>query len=644
MKKLRFFILVFCFAISIPLLYFIQQTYRGLEQEELAELRFFADAIFNEMEEELEALVIREQGRAIEEYNQGYSPAGTVDVTGTKQPAVSSSVQEPYILGYIQNNPDGSFQTRPIETNGRIPQEREQILARLSAANEVFNKKRSRMSECVDIGPGSTVAMNEENRPPGFADRYVHVSEYRKQKSPLHDQKTRVLQITIDQVLNILPPEHRAAFTQDLEAQQITFNMDALAGLMDTMFNHYVNSQEDGYQQIYHNSRGRDSDAAISPDAKLQVEIDPLQSVFIDDHLVYVFRRIVLNSQVYRQGFVIEIEEFLDRLTEKYFALQPMARFTNMRLKVVDKNREVAAVRAGAFTEKPQFSLDRAFPRPFSFLEANINCDDIPRSSGRRTLTSMLIVLAGVVLLGLFGIYKSAQTVVDLSERRSGFVSSVTHELKTPLSTIRMYIEMLEQGIARDHNKEQEYFRILGSESARLGRLINNVLEFSKLEKKQRRLNLQEGTFEEVVQEVRSIMYEKLRKEKFILHVQLDKIEPFAYDREVMLQVLINLIENSIKFGNKSPRREITLHIRSEGKWIRISVSDTGPGIPRHALKKVFDNFYRVDNQLTRDTGGTGIGLSLVRNYISAMGGTVSAVNNDGSGCTVTMSLRAQPS
>jgi len=229
--------------------------------------------------------------------------------------------------------------------------------------------------------------------------------------------------------------------------------------------------------------------------------------------------------------------------------------------------------------------------------------------------------------------------VVDLSERRSSFVSSVTHELKTPLSTIQMYIEMLEQGIARDHDREQEYFQILSSESSRLSRLINNVLEFANLEKKQRHLNLQEGTFEEVVQEVKDIMNKKLQQEGFTLKVKMDEIRPFKYDREVMIQVLINLIENSIKFGKKSTTREITLRVRPEGKQLKISVSDTGPGIPSHALKKVFDNFYRVDNELSQTTRGTGIGLALVKSFIIAMGGSVTASNNDGPGCTIIISL-----
>jgi len=209
------------------------------------------------------------------------------------------------------------------------------------------------------------------------------------------------------------------------------------------------------------------------------------------------------------------------------------------------------------------------------------------------------------------------------------------------LTNIRMYIEMLEQGIARDPEREQEYFRILDSEGARLTRLINNVLELSKLEKKQRHIDLQTGTFEEVIEEVKRVMQAKLGQEGFTLSVEADQIRPFAYDREVMIQVLINLIENSMKFGKSAPEREIGIRTVQEPDGVKIMVSDTGPGIPRHALKKIFDDFYRVDNALTRATRGTGIGLALVKKFIHLMGGTVTAADNEGPGCTITIRLPA---
>ena len=307
----------------------------------------------------------------------------------------------------------------------------------------------------------------------------------------------------------------------------------------------------------------------------------------------------------------------------------------------MDLGREANAVQTGVISPNPDFILNRGFPSPFSFLMASLTCDRIPRSDGRQTLTIMLIVLAVIVLMGLFAIYRSVRAIVDLSERRSQFVSSVTHELKTPLTNIRMYIEMLEQGIAANPEREQEYFRILDSEGARLSRLINNVLELSKLEKSQRHINLQTGTFEEVIAETQMLMAEKLKQEGFTLTVAPGRLRPFKYDREVMIQVLINLIENSMKFGKSASEREIGIRTVQGPGGVKIMVTDTGPGIPRQALKKIFNDFYRVDNSLTRTTGGTGIGLALVKKFVHLMGGTVTAADNDGPGCTITIRLPA---
>jgi signal transduction histidine kinase len=134
-------------------------------------------------------------------------------------------------------------------------------------------------------------------------------------------------------------------------------------------------------------------------------------------------------------------------------------------------------------------------------------------------------------------------------------------------------------------------------------------------------------------------MQAKLQQEGFTLKIVQENIRPFNYDREVMIQVLINLIENSIKFCQSAHNKEITIRIYQDAGRIKIAVSDHGPGIPRHALKKVFDDFYRVDNALARKTRGTGIGLALVKRFINLSGGQVFAENNPGGGCTILISL-----
>jgi two-component system sensor histidine kinase VicK len=144
---------------------------------------------------------------------------------------------------------------------------------------------------------------------------------------------------------------------------------------------------------------------------------------------------------------------------------------------------------------------------------------------------------------------------------------------------------------------------------------------------------------EDVVTEVQAVMAGKIRQEGYVLTLEAGQVGSLKYDREVMLQVLINLIENSMKFGKRAARREISIRTGRDEDGVKIMVSDTGPGIPRRDLKKVFDEFYRVENSLTRTTRGTGIGLALVKKFVRLMGGAVSAANNEGPGCTITITL-----
>ncbi|MBW2170752.1 MAG: HAMP domain-containing histidine kinase [Deltaproteobacteria bacterium] len=642
MKRLRLFILIFCVSLSVPLAYFVLRTYRGLEQEEVAELRYFAETLFDEMEEELGSLILKEESRAIDEYRHNYIPSGQISgAEGISTSPLSRPPRKTYILGYLQNNPDGSFHTPLVESEERVPQDQIPLVAQLKDVNELFNTKRTLVPESVEAEPTELPVEVEKEEAQGFAGKYLDLSRSKKQKVYLGQEEKRVEEITADKAYRLAQRGDQKVLAEGAQEAWPRADEDMALDAIDRRSRDF--NEEKGFfaGEVRQAAPSSVLQSAPPPaDAeRLQVEIDPMQSVFISDSQVFIFRRIVINNEVYRQGFVLVVKEFLRHLAGEYFVNQPMAGFANLRLKVMDQGRELTAVQAGVVAGDPRFSLDRAFPRPFSFLRAVLTCEEIPRSAGRRTLNIMMVVLAAIILMGLFAIYQSARAVVDLSERRSGFVSSVTHEVKTPLTNIRMYIEMLEQGIARDPEREQEYFRIVGSESARLSRLINNVLEFSKLEKKQRHVDLQEGTFEEVIREVNDVMREKLRQEGFTLKVEWEEIRLFKYDREIMIQVLINLIENSMKFGKASSVREITLRVWPEDDSTKISVSDTGPGIPRHALNKVFDDFYRVDSSLTRTTRGTGIGLALVKRFIHAMRGSVTASNNDGPGCTITISL-----
>ena len=632
MKRLKFLILFFCLAVSIPLTFVVWQTYQSLAQEELAQLRFFSEGLFDEMEKELAQLVQREEVRAVDEYHFTLAD----DKGNIRKSPLAQPPDENYIIGYLQNNPDGSFQSPLVKDMGRVPPEKRGTVSRLKEANTIFNDKKFALP-AKPVAPEPKVSQSpkfgtQKRAKARFADRYISKQQTPAKKSYLGSQSIRKEEISQRQALNI-SKEDSSLYRPDT-AWQESATAPGIAAVEQTRGAEMA-------EDILEKEKSDTPTGSPGPKgaASFQVEVAPLQSVLITPGRYFIFRRIAINNQIYRQGFVLEAAPFLRHLAATHFDTQPMAEFTGLRLQVLENGVKQDTVTSGMMASTSDVITRRTFPAPFDFLSAVLGAASAPPSPARKTLGIALWVLGFFMLAGLVAIYQSARTVVDHSERRSQFVSSVTHELKTPLTNIRMYIEMLEQGIAATPERERDYLSILGSESTRLSRLINNVLELAKLEKKQRHFDLRKGQLEDVLTKVQSVMAHKLEQEGFLLKIEGAQVPAFPYDREVLIQVLINLIENSIKFGQTAPEKCITISAGTRNSWAHIAISDTGPGIPRRALKKVFNDFYRVDNKLTRSTGGTGIGLSLVKKFMVAMGGRVEATNNENAGCTITLLL-----
>jgi signal transduction histidine kinase len=643
MKHLKLLIVLFALATALPMGFVVARTYQGISQEETARMRFFAETLFDTIESELAGRVEIEENRPVDAYH--HTETLPADQGGSQRISpLASPPEAPYILGYLQNNPDGSFQAPIVADPQKIPPGVQKIVQQLDAINHQFNRKKKAIPLARPTAPDATAPRKKAELPKeaeeksSFAGKFLDLSRKRAPDDYLGRKPQRTEEISAQQALNVArQDEGRTAqnkpltasgdITQTFEAPSYPNSPAAPALTRPSSGDHAILKEADGAATV-----------EVLP-SRFQVEVAPLQSVFIDADRIFIFRRIVIDERIYRQGFILKVNAFLNYLSGTYFAPQPMSRFAQLRLEVNDMDHPATIIQTGANVHQAKFALDRGFPAPFNFLYARLTSEKIPLAASRQTLNIMVAILVAVFLLGLGAIYRSAHAMVDLSERRARFVSSVTHELKTPLTNIRMYAEMLEQGIARDTTREQDYLRVVGSESARLSRLINNVLELSRLEKKQRHFDIRKGDFLNVLEEVQEVMAEKLRHEGFSLTVVPTDGQQFSYDREVMVQILINLIENSIKFGRQSATRHITIDVTKHEDHVDVTVADTGPGIPRHALKKVFDDFYRVEDALTRTTGGTGIGLSLVKKFMQAMRGSVTAANNNGPGCTVTLRL-----
>lgn len=632
MRKLRLYMIVFCLLVSLPLAFVAWRTYITLNREARSQVRFFAGQLLDEIEAELGELVRREESRAVDEYSH------TLVQEGRRITSPLAGIpKEPYILGYFQNNPDGTFQTPLAEDSVQIAGAYGQRVQQLEAINSVFNRRkfvaRNTRTEPSEEKQQKAVAKKESFV---FADRFIKTPVRSKSKTVLGQKKARVEEITADQAQNLAQqeaPAYKRPWDYEAEVEE---KLDAEAAPEYRAAAPISSApapllERRGTLQVQGHSK-----PSVE---RFQAEVAPLQAVAIDEDRVFIFRRIGIRGQIYRQGFVLELQPFLDYLLTTYYTTQPISGYTRLALNAAGRSAMGRPSAGQAMLHEENGVAARTFPAPFGFLSAEMVAVSLPSSPARQTLTLALVVLGVVMVAGLVTIFKSAQAVLDLSERRSRFVSAVTHELKTPLTNIRMYIEMLDQGIAATPEREQEYFGILASESARLSGLINNVLELSRLEKQTRRFDLRQGDLSDVLDEVQAVMGESLAREGFELTVASGHIPDCTYDREVLVQVLINLMENSIKFGRHLPEKHITIAAGEGEGGVTLKVSDTGPGIPKRALKRVFDDFYRVDNDLNRTTGGTGIGLALVKKFVVAMGGRVKAENNEGPGCTVSIVL-----
>ncbi len=256
----------------------------------------------------------------------------------------------------------------------------------------------------------------------------------------------------------------------------------------------------------------------------------------------------------------------------------------------------------------------------------------------KRTKLAMIGFLDVLLLAGLFLVYSNVRRELRLSRLKSDFVANVSHELKTPLALIRLFSETLELGRAPSEEKKRHYYRVINKESHRLGQLINNILDFSRIEAGRRQYRPQPCDLRKVVRDVVEAYRFQIEQQGFQLEVEIDESVPTVRaDEEAIGQALINLVNNAIKYS--ADDKHLTISLRSVGDSVELSVADQGIGIEGAEHAKVFEKFYRAEGSLIHDTKGSGLGLALVQHIAEAHGGTVQLDSAPGRGSKFTISL-----
>lgn len=247
-----------------------------------------------------------------------------------------------------------------------------------------------------------------------------------------------------------------------------------------------------------------------------------------------------------------------------------------------------------------------------------------------------LALFAGIIVVMLVGIVFTVRAVIHESETsriKSEFVSNVSHELKTPLALIRMFGETLETGIVTDEEKRREFYSIIRKESERLTHLINNVLDFSRMDAGNKEYDFEEADLSEVVRSSLEAYKFHIRDLGFEIESKMpDELIKTRIDREAISQALLNLLGNAVKYSGH--RKYIRVEVCKNEDSALISVTDHGVGIPKEELKKIFDKFYRVPISKANATRGSGLGLTLAKHIIDAHGGTIEVESEVGKGST----------
>jgi two-component system phosphate regulon sensor histidine kinase PhoR len=225
-----------------------------------------------------------------------------------------------------------------------------------------------------------------------------------------------------------------------------------------------------------------------------------------------------------------------------------------------------------------------------------------------------------------------------LEKIRQDFVANVSHELRTPISSIKGYAETLLEGALDDKENARDFIEIIHSDSERLATLINDILDLSKIESGQLKLDFKAISINPIIKKVVTLLSKQAKAKGIKIELDIPKkIPKVMADKERIAQVVLNLLDNAIKYNKLNGK--VTISYKEDKKLLKVNIADTGLGIPAKDLDRVFERFYRVDKARSRELGGTGLGLSIVKHIIDAHGGKVAVESTLDKGSTFSISL-----
>ena len=583
-KDRLIFVAIFI-VIAIPVIVLLSHSYAQLQASSLFGYKEHAFSVLQNLNKNITSDLAIEDRRSYADYRFIRS----VPVFGGEEITMSELADFPLrshyvgLVGHFQLDPSGNLST-PVLPDGvleSIPMvDRDKRLAIRNKISQILNTS------------GFSAISSPSVMTPTSSSTEKNLDSTRKNDSKLIDQ---IYKQDLD-----ISGSNKKKKTSKSRVEQITKTGDFAFGVESTKLD------TTGLLVRLINTESTQS---------MEAEIDFFQAI-VDSNYIIFHRTVRRGADVFIQGFIVDARIYLTNLVkneiEKYKGVTKGTQQDPLVLAFIHKKQTFVA-----FGERNNITtelLSEPLQAPLSDITFKMYTTQ--KAPGGEFVLFIGLLMLTVIAIGLISIYHVTQSRMKLAAKRQDFVSAITHELKTPLTAIKMYAELLQNSWVVNEEKKQKYYGQIASEADRLSRLIQNVLNLSKLDGNRWNVQLRMEKPKRVLDDFVSTYSKNVEKQGFELTVSSDTDADnisLMIDRDAIMQILMNLVDNSLKFSKNADYKMINVELRIKETDMYLAVRDYGPGIPPSEMKKVFQEFYRVENEMTRQTSGTGIGLSMVK-------------------------------
>lgn len=673
-SRLRRWLMLFFVALALPTAVLVRQAYTELKWEAFHQYRLQAEELAIRIDKGYQQLIQAEEARPFTDFSflnvLGDSTANFLQRSELASFPVKSEI--PGLIGYFQIDTQGRFSSPllpPERADAQVYgvpdneyQQRLQLSLRIQqilSSNSLVSTTRPssvelKIAEADNAGREWDRADTRQSIPSAestVADRFSDAASPTPKEEP-EVQGQAAFDLLEKSILSRAKrKEQQGGFLGRVEDLKLDSKFQSateeassrLADSTPTTSEKRVRKERSalpmtGAPKVNESSGDEYRNLLRIPVRTFESELDPYRFSLLASGEFVMFRKVWRDGERYIQGMLIDRQAFLEDVVQSMFAAGVLSQMSDLLVAYQGDLVSVFNAAGGSsYLARGEgfhgsLLLQRALSAPLDGLTLIFSITNLPMAAGGHIILWSAAVLLLVLCGGFLLMYRLGLGQIALAQQQQDFVSAVSHELKTPLTSIRMYGEMLMEGWVSEE-KRQSYYRYIASEGERLSRLIENVLQLARMNRNEQRVVMLPKMVSELVSEIGPRVTSQAEHAGFDLTQICDPAAldvQISVDSDCLTQVLINLVDNAIKFSAKAERKLIELGCRRDvdGRLL-LSVRDHGPGVARDQAKKIFRMFYRSESEMTRETAGTGIGLALVRQLLLAMNASVEVVNRD---------------